>query len=83
MTDNSEYRDKFEQVVSSYGQMESLLGADAYSVFIDDHRADQKYVLARADKIKAASASMRVAAFFGMLAAIPVIVFLWKWALSY
>lgn len=80
---SEEYRDKFEQVVSSYGQMESLLGADAYNVFIDDHRADQKYILAKADRTRAYGAAVRVIAFFGMLASIPVIVFLWKWALSY
>lgn len=83
MSDPENYHDKFQQVVSSYGQMESVLGADAYKVMLENYRADQAMMMARADRQKAIGAAIRVGAFFGMMMAIPVIVVLWKWALSF
>lgn len=83
MSDQENYHDKFQQVVSSYGQMESVLGADAYKVMLENYKSDQYMMMARADRQKALSAAIRVGAFFGMMMAIPVIVVLWKWALSF
>jgi hypothetical protein len=81
---NEDYHERFmEQLSSSYGQMESVLGADGYKVFIEDHKADQARVLAFADRYKAIAATIRILGFVSFLVAIPVVVFLWKWALSY
>lgn len=77
------YDEEFvRQLSSSYGQMETVLGADGYRVFMEDHRADQERTRADADRRKAIAASIRVLAFMAFMASIPVIVFLWKWALS-
>jgi hypothetical protein len=80
---DDDYRERFaEQVSASYGQMETLLGTDAYAVFLEDHRADQQRILADADRRKAMAALLRITAFIGILFALPVMVYLWKWALS-
>jgi hypothetical protein len=81
---NEDYRERFiEQLSSSYGQMESVLGADGYKVFIEDHKADQSRMIAFADRQKALAGTIRILGLTSFLLAIPVIVFLWKWALSY
>lgn len=78
-----DYEDRFiEQLSSSYGQMESVLGADGYQVFIEDHKADQERMKAAADRHKATAALYRIAGLVGFLMSIPVMVFLWRWALS-
>lgn len=82
--DDEEYREKFmQQLSSSYGQMETVLGADGYKVFIEDHKADQDRMRAAADRYRAVSGTIRIMGLVGFLASIPVMVFLWKWALSY
>lgn len=82
--DSEEYKDRFiEQLSSSYGQMESVLGTDGYKVFIEDHKADQDRLRAFSDKQRAIAGVIRVATLVGFIVSIPIVVFLWKWALSY
>lgn len=77
------YDEQFmRQLSSSYGQMETVLGADGYKVFMEDHCADQERTRADADRRKATAAAIRVISFMVFMASIPVVVFLWKWALS-
>lgn len=84
MSSNDDYQEKFlQQLSSSYGQMESVLGADGYKVFIEDHKADQDRMRAAADRYRAVSGAIRIAGLVGFLVSIPLMVVLWKWALSY
>lgn len=82
MTDKDDFQNRFvEQLSSSYGQMESVLGTDGYKVFIEDHRADQDRVHAYAERQRAIASSIRVIAGIGFLFSLPVMIYLWKWAL--
>lgn len=84
MSSHDDYQERFmQQLSSSYGQMESVLGADGYKVFIEDHKADQDRMKAAADRYRAISGTIRIMGLVGFLASIPVMVVLWKWALSY
>jgi len=79
-----DYQERFmKQLSSSYGQMESVLGTDGYKVFIEDHKADQDRMRAWSDRYRAVSGTIRILGLVGFLVSIPVMVFLWKWALSY
>lgn len=81
--DEEDYREKFvEQLSGSYGQMESVLGADGYKVFIDDHKADQQRSIAWAARQKSIANAINILTFFAMMAGIPTVVWLWRWALS-
>lgn len=82
--EESEYREKFmEQLSSSYGQVETMLGADGYKIYLDSHKADVQRSISYTDRQKAITSAIHIVSFLGILTFIPVIVFLWKWAISY
>ena len=79
MSDN----DDFEHVVGGqYGQMESVMGQDGYKAFVEARNAEGDGIKAFAAKNVAITAAIRVFTFIGFMVAIPVIVWLWRWALS-
>lgn len=81
--DEQDFQEQYmRQMSNSYGQMETVLGADGYKVFIEDHRVEQQRMLAYADRQKAVAATIRIGTLLGILMAMPVIVYLWKWALA-
>lgn len=66
----------------AHGQMESVLGTDAYRVMMNDHIADQKRTLSWADKQRAIARLIQSISIVTFAAGMPVIVWLWKWALG-
>ncbi len=82
--EESEYREKFmEQLSSSYGRVETMLGADGYKIYLDSHKADVQRSVAYTDRQASITSAIKIASLLGTLIFIPVIVFLWKWAISY
>lgn len=77
--DNEEF---VRQLSASYGQMESVLGADGYKAMVSDHIAHQIHVTARSEVLKALANGIRTVTGLAVLGAIPAIVWVWKWALN-
>lgn len=79
---NEDDRDEFlNQLAASYGQIEGVLGTDGYAEFLRAKQAEHDYLLARASLIRSWSSFVSAMAIIGMLVAMPVIVFLWRWAI--
>lgn len=75
--------DQFEQVVGSqYGQMESVMGQDGYKAFVEARTAEGAGIKAYADRNAAVAQSIRILSFIAFVMAIPVVVWLWRWALA-
>ena len=80
---NDEDKERFwEQLNSSYGQAEAVLGSDGYQAVLNNQRATAQGMLAHADRVRAVAGSIRITTIVVMLAAMPVIVWLWKWAIT-
>jgi hypothetical protein len=75
--------DQFEQVVNSqYGQMESVMGQDGYKAFVEARTAEGAGIKAYADRNAAIAQFIRITGLIVFIMAIPVVVWLWKWALA-
>lgn len=81
--DEENVHHQFEAVVGQYGQMESVMGADGYKAFVDARQAERDGIKAHGDKITAVAQMVRVITLVGFLAAIPLIVLLWKVAIEW
>ncbi len=82
MNNDDEVNEEFlHQMSSNYGQVESVLGTDGYEAFLQARRTEQKHMLAHAELTQSISFAIRWAVIVGMLMAMPVIVWLWKWAI--
>jgi hypothetical protein len=79
---NSDSEEFMKQMSDSYGRMETVLGADAYQVFLTNQLAEQERMKGLADREKAIASLYRIITLVILMASVPVIVFLWKWALS-
>jgi len=78
-----EDEDQFEQVLGGqYGQMESAMGTDGYRSFVEARNAEAAGFKAFAGRHSAVADAIRVGTLVFALAMIPVIVFLWKWAIN-
>lgn len=75
--------DEFQKVVNNqFGQMESVMGQDGYKAFVEARNAEGDGIKAFAAKNVAITSAIRVFTLIGFMVAIPVIVWLWRWALS-
>jgi hypothetical protein len=82
--EENEYREKFmEQLSSSYGQVETMLGTEGYKIYLESHKADKQRMMAYTDRQRSITSAIHIGSFLGILVFIPVIVFLWKWAINY
>ena len=70
-----------QQLSSSYGQIESALGTEGYAEFLRTRETERRYMDSRADLTRAYANTLRIATLIGMLCVMPVIVWLWKWAI--
>lgn len=83
MNEDEDYRKRFlDQLSNSYGQMESVLGADGYKAFLEGHKADQQRSISWAFKQRAIGNAISALSLIAFLASIPVNVWLWKWAIN-
>lgn len=79
---NDETNNEFlQQLSASYGQMESVLGQEGYVEFIRARQAERLQLIARAELSQSISAVIRIATLIGILMAMPVLVWLWRWAI--
>lgn len=79
---NDDTNEEFlHQLSSSYGQVESALGTEGYKEFLATRSAERQTYLAHAERTQAFATAIRIAMLIGMLMAMPVIVWLWKWAI--
>jgi len=78
-----EYNERFiEQLAGSYGQIEAALGSEGYKTFLDSHRANAAHVKAHSDQMRAWTGLIHMGTLSVLLSAMPVIVWLWKWAIT-
>ena len=70
MNENS----RFEEISNAYGHVEATLGQNAYQSLVDAS-------LSRSEINKAIASLIRISALSILLMTIPVIVWLWKWAI--
>lgn len=70
------------QLSASYGQVESALGTEGYKEFLATRSAERQTYIAHAERTHAVANVIRLVTLVGMLMAMPVIVWLWKWAIS-
>ena len=75
--------DRFiEQMSNSYGQIEAALGAEGYQTFLSSHKESAAHVKAHSDQVRAFTGMIHMGTLILLLSAIPVIVWLWKWAIT-
>ena len=75
--------DRFiEQMSNSYGQIEATLGSEGYQTFLTGHKEVAARVKAHSDQVRAFTGMIHMGTLILLLAAIPVIVWLWKWAIG-
>jgi hypothetical protein len=77
-----EDEDQFKAVVSQYGQMESQMGAEGYAAFVKTQESMRYAAMAHAERVQASTSAIRVATAMFILAMIPTLVWLWRWALA-
>lgn len=65
---------RFEEIAHAYGQVEATLGQNAYQSLVDAS-------LSRTEINKALASIIRISALSILLMTIPVVVWLWKWAI--
>lgn len=81
MINEDDANEFLQQLSANYGQIESVLGTDGYAEFLRTREAERAYMNARGDYIRAIANTLRIFGLIGMLCAMPVIVWLWKWAI--
>ena len=75
--------DEFQAVLGpQYGAMESQMGQDGYKAFVEAQLANGAGIKAYADRNAAVAQAIRIACIIAFAMSIPVIVWLWKWALQ-
>jgi hypothetical protein len=74
MENNMNDNNRFEEIANAYGHVEATLGQNAYQSLVDAS-------LSRSEVNKAVAAFIRISALSILLMTIPVIVWLWKWAI--
>lgn len=75
--------DRFiEQMSNSYGQIEAALGSEGYQTFLNSHKESAAHVKAHSDQMRAWTGMIHMGTLILLLAAIPTIVWLWKWAIG-
>ncbi len=70
MNDNN----RFEEIANAYGHVEATLGQNAYQSLVDAS-------LSRSEINKALASIIRITALSILMMTIPVVVWLWKWAI--
>lgn len=66
--------DRFEEIAKAYGHVEATLGQDGYQSLVNAS-------LAQSDLNRAKASVLRIIGLSIFLTTIPVLVWLWKWAL--
>lgn len=80
-----------QQLLGSYGKMETLMGTEAYQLFIEErrerhqahileHQATVKVLEAQADRYEASAILLRAVAMVVLFFGMPILVWLWVWA---
>jgi hypothetical protein len=72
---------KYEAVIAQYGQMESHMGTEGYAAFLKTQESMRFAAMAHAERVQASTVAIRITTLMFFLGMIPVIVWLWKWAL--
>ncbi len=72
----------YQALNNSYGQMESVMGSGAYEAFLHHREAEVRALESLASRQRAIAAAISLVSLVGLLMAMPVLVWLWRWALS-
>ena len=73
---------KYEAVIAQYGQMEASMGTEGYAAFLKTQESMRFAAMAHAERVQATTAAIRVSIITLFAMSIPVILWLWKWALN-
>jgi hypothetical protein len=74
MENNMNDNNRFEEIANAYGHVEATLGQNAYQSLVDAS-------LSRSEINKALASIIRITALSILMMTIPVVVWLWKWAI--
>jgi hypothetical protein len=81
MMDDDE-QGKYEAVIAQYGQMEANMGTEGYTAFLKTQESMRFAAMAHAERVQATTVALRIGTLMFFLASIPVLVWLWRWALD-